>query len=96
MRMYMDSGHTQRAAGERLHMPEMRRTKRTKEETIQKALKTAWRVLLSVIASETAALMLIPAAYAERGYRAVGGEWLLIIAVGVLGYLAGGRRDAVQ
>ena len=94
MRMYMDSGQTQRAAGVRIHMSEMREAKRTKE-AIQKALKAAWRVLLSVIASEAAAIVLIPAAYTERGYRAVGGEWLLIIAVGVLVYLAGGRRDAV-
>ena len=41
------------------------------------ALLVAWLV----------ALWAIPAAYAERGYRAAGGEWILIAAVGGAIYL---------
>ena len=38
------------------------------------------------ITGGTAATHLIPAAYAERGYWAIGGEWLLILAVTALGW----------
>lgn len=43
------------------------------------SLELAW------LLGATAALHLIPAAYAERGYRAAGGEWLLILAAAGLG-----------
>lgn len=44
------------------------------------------RLLLSIAAAGLTALWALPAAYASRGYHAVGGEWLLIISVGFLAY----------
>lgn len=38
---------------------------------------------LTILAAGLVALWAIPAAYAERGYQAVGGEWVLIAAAGV-------------
>ena len=39
------------------------------------------RTLISLIPTAAVAAMAIPAAHAERGYWAVGGEWLLIALV---------------
>lgn len=42
------------------------------------------------------ATKMIPAAWAERGYWAIGGEWLLIIFAAVVGgWLGGGLADRV-
>lgn len=42
-------------------------------------------LILALLVAWLVALWAIPAAYAERGYRAVGGEWLLItVAAGVV------------
>ena len=43
-------------------------------------------LVLALLAASLVALWAIPAAYAERGRRAVGGEWILIAAVGGLVY----------
>ncbi len=48
---------------------------------IQKLLCVA---LLSILAGTGTGAVLIPVAYVERGYFAVGGEWVLIIAATVL------------
>ena len=45
----------------------------------RKLLEFAFRICISVMASVAVASWVIPAAYAERGYSAVGGEWLLIV-----------------
>jgi len=37
---------------------------------------------LTILAAWLVALWAIPAAYAERGYAAAGGEWILIAAAG--------------
>ncbi len=40
--------------------------------------------LLSILAGAGTGAVLIPVAYAERGYFAVGGEWVVIIVAAVL------------
>ncbi len=49
------------------------------------------KIGISVFAAWLISLWAIPAAYAERGYPAAGGEWLLILAVGALAYWAAAR-----
>lgn len=39
-------------------------------------------LVLALLVAWLVALWAIPAAYAERGYQAVGGEWMLVAAVG--------------
>ncbi len=41
-------------------------------------------VLLGILAGIGTGVVLIPVAYAERGYFAVGGEWIIVIASAVL------------
>lgn len=42
--------------------------------------KTIWsRLLVAMIWTALEAALLIPAALTERGYWAIGGEWLLIV-----------------
>ncbi len=48
---------------------------------VQKLLCVA---LLSILAGTGTGVVLIPVAYTERGYFAVGGEWILVIAAAVL------------
>lgn len=47
------------------------------------------KILLPFVAGAAlatlAAALLVPYAYAIRGYSAVGGEWCLVLAVGLLG-----------
>lgn len=45
----------------------------------RKLLELTFRMVISAMASAAVASWVIPAAYAERGYSAVGGEWLLIV-----------------
>ena len=45
----------------------------------RKLLELAFRIVISAMASVAVASWVVPAAYAERGYSAVGGEWLLVI-----------------
>lgn len=44
-------------------------------------LKKMLKLLTSIIVGWLVSLWAIPAAYAERGYKAIGGEWLLICFV---------------
>lgn len=44
-------------------------------------------LILALLVAWLVALWAIPAAYAERGYRGIGGEWLLIASVGGAIYL---------
>ncbi len=53
-------------------------------EIRQKLTYRLCMVLLSILAGTGTGAVLIPVVYAERGYFAVGGEWVLIIAAAVL------------
>ncbi len=44
------------------------------------------KLMAAVCAAWLVSLWAIPVAFAERGYRAVGGEWLLILFVGAFTY----------
>ena len=44
-------------------------------------------VLVAAVAGGIAALIFIPAAFCERGYPAVGGEYLIVLAVAVGTYI---------
>jgi len=46
----------------------------------------AVKVIIAVAVGWISSLFLIPAAYAERGYSAIGGEWLLIIGFEAITY----------
>lgn len=54
---------------------------------------TTFRILLAVelawLCGGGMACLLLPAAMAERGYMAIGGEWLLIGAAAALGWSLG-------
>ncbi len=41
-------------------------------------------VLFGILAGIAAGIILIPIAYADRGYFAIGGEWVIVISVSVL------------
>lgn len=49
-------------------------------------MKRIYALLFAIAAAAGSAAWAIPYARFERGYDAVGGEWLLIIASGVLVY----------
>ncbi len=49
--------------------------------------------LSGIIAGGAAGAVFVPGAYAERGYFAIGGEWILVIAVTVLTAYAVYRFD---
>lgn len=73
------------------------RNKRSRNNRIKRHMKRRERlknlfiivkcIILSVFASLVTAVILIPAAMAERGYPAVGGEWLGIILSGYIVFL---------
>lgn len=44
-------------------------------------------MVLALLVAWLVALWAIPAAYAERGYRAAGGEWILVASAGGAIYL---------
>lgn len=75
-----------------------RRAKRIKRrmkwrERLKKLLIIAKRIILSIFASSMAAMILIPAAMTERGYPAVGGEWIGIIFLGYIVFLASKKLE---
>lgn len=45
----------------------------------RRMFEIGFHLLLAVMSAFAVASWVIPAAYAERGYSAVGGEWLLIV-----------------
>lgn len=57
---------------------------------LRKRTRRLLALILALLVAWLVALWAIPAAYAERGYRAVGGEWLLVTVTGgaVYGALA--------
>ncbi len=57
---------------------------RMEKMNTQKLMYYLCIALLAIIAGAVTGVILIPVAYAERGYFAVGGEWILIIAAAVL------------
>lgn len=66
---------------------EMRR--RRERQELRRTVRTFMvEMLISVLAGVLAAAKLVPMAYEQRGYTAVGGEWMLIIAVMAGTYLA--------
>ena len=73
--------HSKKNTQRRVHMPKMHAAKALKfQRTIAKAIQFFIKIAVSVIAAWLTSLWAIPAAYAERGYYAVGGEWILILA----------------
>lgn len=44
-------------------------------------------IFIGVVLAWLTAIPLIPYTYALRGYRAIGGEWVLIFGAGIFGYL---------
>ena len=91
MRACMARRHKQ-ATSRRVYLSSVRRTEQPESVSrkLEKALFEARRLLIAVIAAELTAAVLVPLAFAERGYSAIGGEWLLILLVGVIVYRAGG------
>lgn len=51
------------------------------KKLLEKLLELIFRLAAVTIVTIPAASALIDAAYAERGYSAIGGEWLLIIVI---------------
>lgn len=45
----------------------------------RRAFEIAFHLVLALLGAAAVASWAIPAAFAERGYSAVGGEWLLVI-----------------
>lgn len=56
----------------------------------------AGRILFASVIAAIIAAVLVPLAYAERGYSAIGGEWLVVVMawVGCLWFISGGEQDA--
>ena len=54
---------------------------------LRKRTRRLLALILALLVAWLVALWAIPAAYAERGYQAVGGEWMLVAAVGGAIYL---------
>ena len=54
----------------------------------------ASRILFATVCASILGAALVPMAYAERGYSAIGGEWLAIILcwIGVLWMVTGGTE----
>ena len=50
-----------------------------KARMIRRIAEFAFHLLLALMGAFAVASWAVPAAYAERGYIAVGGEWLLVI-----------------
>lgn len=44
-----------------------------------RVMEIAFHILLAALSAFAVASWAVPAAYAERGYSAVGGEWLLVV-----------------
>ena len=60
------------------------------KKLLEKVLEWIFRAAVVTIITMPTASALIDAAYAERGYSAIGGEWLLIIVIaGSLWVLSG-------
>lgn len=84
MRTIVVNKHQKEDTKKRLHLPKV-----YYKNFISKLLKKASRAtiffiiksVVSIIPAYMAYLWLIPLTYDERGYYAVGGEWLLIIAL---------------
>lgn len=69
----------------RLHMSQMHSTKirRIKKSAVKAAIlliTVSIKIVLSIFFAWLVSLWALPAAYDQRGYFAVGGEWILIIA----------------
>lgn len=64
----VESEHIQKHIKQRVCVPQM-------------YLSTIVRLTVSVLVAMVAYLFLAPLAYAERGYHAIGGEWILVIVV---------------
>lgn len=56
---------------------------------MERAMKTLLRMELAAMAGMLMAAMVVPAAYAQRGYDAVGGEWILVMLAAVMGWQLG-------
>lgn len=72
--------------------------KKTHRRAIAKVSVTVTKVALSFLMAWLTSLWAIPAAYAERGYNGIGGEWLLIIGAFWFTYwaLTSGIRHMVR
>ncbi len=55
-----------------------------------KIVEIIFKIFIGILASAITAMYVVPAARVERGYDAIGGEYTLIIATGILTvYLSG-------
>lgn len=72
----------------RVHMPVLFPKKRQLQRAIARTILFLIKTAISTFAAWLISLWAIPAAYAERGYSAIGGEWILIIATFSLTYWA--------
>lgn len=68
------------------------RRKRRFERVCAWGLVFAYELIAAATPAAVLAAILVPAAYAQRGYHAIGGEWLAIAAVFCVGYTAIHRR----
>ncbi|TCX51977.1 MULTISPECIES: hypothetical protein [unclassified Dehalobacter] len=80
--------HTKQNSKGRVHMPLLHVKKRAIKKAVAKAVLFLVKVGISLFAAWLISLWAIPAAYAERGYSAVGGEWMLILSAGALTFWA--------
>jgi len=82
----MEHQHIKQNSKGRVYMPLLHVKKRAIKKAASKAVLFLAKVGLSAFAAWLISLWAIPAAYAERGYSAIGGEWMLILTVGVSAY----------
>lgn len=72
--------HTKENIERRVCVPKMHTTKTFKlQRAVAKTIRAIIKITVSIIVAFLMALWAIPFAYAERGYYAVGGEWILIL-----------------
>jgi F0F1-type ATP synthase assembly protein I len=84
----MANQHTKGNSKGRVHMPVLYSKKRQLQRAIARTILFLIKTAVSSFIAWLISLWAIPAAYAERGYSAVGGEWILIIATFCFTYWA--------
>lgn len=89
LRKTLEHQHFTTHTGGRLSLPDMRKKERLKKRTLQIAASMVLffsEITVASLAGYIVSLWAIPAAYRQRGYDAIGGEWLLILTVAVTAY----------
>lgn len=83
---------------QRIYLPTLQKQeqKKARAKKIKKAFINIGiqfvRILLGMIVSFLVADWVVPLSYAERGYLAFGGEWILIVFAGTFTYFYVSRR----